>query len=329
MARHAARAHRRAQRRAWPAAWPSTAWPTAGCCARGPSTNLDPARGRRRRRRARRGALRLAPDRCGNPRAVDGAPRRHARRATSGRSSPTTRSAAWLDEPRLPVPSAARGSAARARRIAELIADGEVVGLFAGAHGVRSAGPRAPLDHRRPALAQDAVDHEPQDQVPRVLPAVRPGGARRAGEPTTSTSTARVALHAAGGRRARTSCASRRRRARRTTTCASWVNQARSDIPAVTHVDYSARIQTVDARDEPRVPRHPRAPSSSSPAARCSSTPPSTCAASRSSAPPRTPTAASCAPRWTTWSSESCLLDKKAQPEWTEDARWQQDYVLD
>jgi len=29
------------------------------------------------------------------------------------------------------------------------------------------------------------------------------------------------------------------------------VNQTRSDIPAVTHVDYSARIQTVDARDKP------------------------------------------------------------------------------
>ena len=29
------------------------------------------------------------------------------------------------------------------------------------------------------------------------------------------------------------------------------VNQRRSDIPAVTHVDYSARIQTVDARDKP------------------------------------------------------------------------------
>ena len=28
-------------------------------------------------------------------------------------------------------------------------------------------------------------------------------------------------------------------------------NQTRSDIPAVTHVDYSARIHTVDARDKP------------------------------------------------------------------------------
>jgi len=32
-----------------------------------------------------------------------------------------------------------------------------------------------------------------------------------------------------------------------------WVNQPRSDVPAVTHVDYSARIQTVDAERNPRL----------------------------------------------------------------------------
>ena len=32
-----------------------------------------------------------------------------------------------------------------------------------------------------------------------------------------------------------------------------WVNQPRSDVPAVTHVDYSARIQTVDAGRNPRL----------------------------------------------------------------------------
>ena len=33
----------------------------------------------------------------------------------------------------------------------------------------------------------------------------------------------------------------------------------RSDVPAVTHVDYSARIQTVTRGRNPRLPRHPRA----------------------------------------------------------------------
>jgi carbamoyltransferase len=32
-----------------------------------------------------------------------------------------------------------------------------------------------------------------------------------------------------------------------------WVNQIRSDIPAVTHVDYSARVQTIDADRNPRL----------------------------------------------------------------------------
>ena len=31
-----------------------------------------------------------------------------------------------------------------------------------------------------------------------------------------------------------------------------WVNRARSDLPAITHVDYSARIQTVSAETNPR-----------------------------------------------------------------------------
>ena len=30
------------------------------------------------------------------------------------------------------------------------------------------------------------------------------------------------------------------------------LNIARSDVPAVTHVDYSARVQTVDSKDNPR-----------------------------------------------------------------------------
>jgi len=37
-----------------------------------------------------------------------------------------------------------------------------------------------------------------------------------------------------------------------TTDLIEWVNRPRSDIPAVTHVDYSARIQTVSREDSPR-----------------------------------------------------------------------------
>ncbi len=38
-----------------------------------------------------------------------------------------------------------------------------------------------------------------------------------------------------------------------------WVNQARSDLPAITHVDYSARIQSVDGETNPRYHRLLRA----------------------------------------------------------------------
>ena len=45
--------------------------------------------------------------------------------------------------------------------------------LVSRPHGVRSAGARRAIDPRRSALADDAEDAEPEDQVPRELPAVR------------------------------------------------------------------------------------------------------------------------------------------------------------
>ena len=81
------------------------------------------------------------------------------------------------------------------------------------------------------------------------------------------------------------------------------LNVVRSEIPAVTHVDYSARIQTVHADTNPRYHRC-SAPFRSAPAARCWSTPASTCAANPSCARPKTPSAASWAPRSRCWSRQ-------------------------
>jgi carbamoyltransferase len=39
----------------------------------------------------------------------------------------------------------------------------------------------------------------------------------------------------------------------RNTSLETWVNQCRSDLPAITHVDYSARIQTIDHERAPRM----------------------------------------------------------------------------
>jgi carbamoyltransferase len=69
-------ARRRASRTcAWPAAWRSTASPTARCCATALREHLDPAGGRRRRRRAGRGARGYHLQ---GPAAHRGAGRRHA-----------------------------------------------------------------------------------------------------------------------------------------------------------------------------------------------------------------------------------------------------------
>ncbi len=155
--------------------------------------HLDPARGRRRRRRARRG------------------PRLASWCRTTGASAPVSARAGDAHAGRVPRPGAsrdagdrrlprspaaipyrrARAEASGRREVARRIAAEQVVGLRPGADGVRPARARQPLDRRRRPLAADAVGAEPEDQVPRVLPALRAGGARGARRRLSSTSTAR------------------------------------------------------------------------------------------------------------------------------------------
>ena len=104
-------------------------------------------------------------------------------------------------------PSGARFTRTRRRascstQTAQALADEQGGRLVPGPHGVRPARARRPLDPRRPALADDAEDAEPQDQVPRVLPALRAGGAAR-GRRRVLRARRRQPLHAAGraGRR--------------------------------------------------------------------------------------------------------------------------------
>ena len=79
------------------------------------------------------------------------------------------------------------------------------------------------------------------------------------------------------------------------------LNVPRSKIPAITHVDYSARVQTVHANSNPRFHALLQTLQGNAPAAAYWSIPPSTCVANRSSVPRRMPIAASCAPRWIAW----------------------------
>ena len=137
-----------------------------------------------------------------------------------------------------------------ARRIAEVIAGENVIGLCQGRmeFGPRALGGRSIIgDARTP---EDAVGDEPEDQVPRELPAVRAERARGAGRRLLRARPPEP-LHAAGGRRGRASRRMPKRGDERDLPLTEWVNRPRSDVPAITHVDYSARIQTV-GEESPR-----------------------------------------------------------------------------
>ena len=266
MARHAAAIDRASATPAWPAASPSTASPTAGCCARALRAHLDPARGGRRRRRGRRGALRLAPDRAAT-RAPSTASRRHERRVPRAgvlrrgdRALPARRAATRTST------STDRG--AWARRIAELVADGKVVGLFLGRmeFGPRALGHRSIIGDPRSPEMQSIMNLKIKyrESFRPFAPAVL---AERAADCfDLDVESPYMMLVAAGPRApARPSNGA----PPRSTTCATWVNEVRSDDPR----GHPRRLLGAppDRRPgaEPRVPRDPRPPSTSSPAARC------------------------------------------------------------
>ena len=122
---------------------------------------------------------------------------------------------------------------------------------WSSARGHSAPGASSAIRGRR---AMQAID-ESEDQVPRELPALRPVRAAGTG--------ARVVRYSSRARKAPTCCWSRRcgktvgpRSTCRTMntmhgttrTCASGSTSCDRRFPAMTHVDYSARLQTVDER---------------------------------------------------------------------------------
>jgi carbamoyltransferase len=146
-------------------------------------------------------------------------------------------------------PHEAEPDAARwARRIAELVADGRVVGLFVGRmeFGPRALGHRSILgDARSPAMQSIMnLKIKYRESFRPFAPAVL---AERAAdyfdldvESPYMMLVAQVREHVRTSN-GRSSSDDLRK----------WVNEVRSEIPAVTHVDYSARLQTVNREQSP------------------------------------------------------------------------------
>ena len=167
-------------------------------------------------------------------------------------------------------------------------------GSSAWFQGRSEYGPRA-LGHRS-LLAHPGHAREPRAaqrrQGPRAVPAGRADGAGRRGPPRSSTRPAAQPVHAVRARR----------RGR------EW----RDRIPAVVHVDGTARIQTVDPADEPLVAAHAARVRAAHRAAGAWSTPASTPPAGRWSTTRGTRWSASAPRRSTCWRSGPFLVRRPA-----------------
>ena len=132
--------------------------------------------------------------------------------------------------------------------MAELIAAGKVVGLFMGRmeFGPRALGHRSIVGDARSPTMQSTMNLKIKYResfrpfAPAVLAERAADWFELDGESPYMMLTAPVSerLRSANGQP-------------RSSDLREWVNEVRSEIPAVTHVDYSARLQTVNRRDSP------------------------------------------------------------------------------
>ncbi|MDG2026838.1 MAG: carbamoyltransferase [Acidimicrobiales bacterium] len=157
---------------------------------------------------------------------------------------------AWLNEASLPHHTLQ--GAARAERIAAEIDEGRVVGMFQGPmeFGPRALGHRSIIGDPRSTDMQSTMNLKIKYResfrpfAPAVLAEQVDDWFELEGESPYMLLVAPVAHE-------RVDTATLRR-SRDSDDLRSWVNERRSDIPAVTHVDGSARVQTVSASTSPR-----------------------------------------------------------------------------
>ncbi|MGH9362384.1 MAG: carbamoyltransferase family protein, partial [Thermoanaerobaculia bacterium] len=174
--------------------------------------------------------------------------------ALLGPEFPPAEVRAWLDHQGYPYEELAEGE--WAPRLARLLADQQVVGLC---HGRMEFGPRA-LGNR--SIVGDARSPKMQSLMNlkiKYRESFRPFAPtvleERAADYFELDRPSPYMLLVADVRPERRVAAAGREPAEAAgdgDDLLAWVNQPRSDIPAVTHVDYSARIQTVDRATNPR-----------------------------------------------------------------------------
>jgi carbamoyltransferase len=185
----------------------------------------------------------------GNPRTADGI-HDGMQGAYLGPRFGTDEIAAWLDAHGYPYERVE--GAARVERIARAIADGHVVGLLQGRmeFGPRALGHRSIVgDPRSPAMQSIMnLKIKYRESFRPFAPAVLDDHASKYFDIEPGVESPYMLLVADVRPELRVGGAHDRDR---TDDLRTWVNEVRSTIPAVTHVDYSARLQTVARESSP------------------------------------------------------------------------------
>ena len=136
----------------------------------------------------------------------------------------------------------------RAQQIAQLIADQHVVGLFIGRmeFGPRALGHRSIIGDARSADMQSTMNLKIKfrESFRPFAPAVLAERASEYFNLDVDSPYMMLVAEVREGKRASSECNPQLE-------LRDWVNQIRSEIPAVTHVDYSARVQTVSREGSP------------------------------------------------------------------------------
>ena len=167
---------------------------------------------------------------------------------------------AWLNASGLPHETL-QGSA-RAERIAAEVDAGRVVGLFAGPmeFGPRALGHRSILGDARSAKMQSTMNLKikHRESFRPFAPAVLEEQAQEWFDLSQPSPYMLLVAPVAAARLDATMVQARRESNKGQSDTGEsdireWVNERRSDIPAVTHVDGSARVQTVNAKRNPRL----------------------------------------------------------------------------